>query len=273
MIPVIIKMKFKRTLIVVFICSCLSPALRAQTMEVGINAGAAGYMGDLNQTNPFDFSGIAFGAFVKRNLDPYWAVGLHYNYGRIKDNDATSDDASFRARNLNFSTPLHELSLQVDFNFLEYFAGGGTKRFTPYVFTGIGGVLFNPKAVYNDQEYQLRYYETEGKSYKNYALTIPYGVGVKYRIGERLALFSQLGYRTAGSDYLDDVGDKYPLIAVYGKVDSNHPERINLSNPSAVPERMNPGGQRGNFVKRDTYVFFHIGISYTFVSDKCFSFN
>ena len=265
-------MRFKKVLSSVFLFIAATTASQAQTMEVGVNVGAAGYMGDLNQTNPFDFSGIAFGGFVKANLDPYWAIGIHYNHGRVKDNDAFSANADFRARNLNFSTPLNELSLQVDFNFLEYFAGGGTKGFTPYIFTGVGGVLFNPKAVYQDQEYQLRYYETEGKSYKNYALSIPYGVGVKYRIADRLGLFSQLGYRTVSSDYLDDVGDKYPLNAVYGVVDADHQQRINLSNPSAFPERMNPGGQRGDFVKKDTYFFFHIGISYTFLSDKCFTF-
>lgn len=250
----------------------LSAGARAQIMEVGFNAGAAGYMGDLNQNNPAAISGLSFGAYVKGNLDPYWAVGIHYNYGKIKDNDQTSSNPNFRDRNLNFSTPLHELSLQLDFNFLEYFSGGGTKNFTPFIFTGIGGVLFNPKATYQNQEYELRYYHTEGKNYKNYALSIPYGVGVKYRIAERLALVGQAGYRTAHTDYLDDVGDTYPLTSVYGKVDAQNPKLINLSDPSQLINNYNPGGQRGDYQKKDTYFFFQIGISYTFTSDKCFSF-
>ncbi|HEY0176984.1 MAG TPA: DUF6089 family protein, partial [Pedobacter sp.] len=166
-------MKFKKIFFSVTVCCMFSAAVMGQVMEIGANVGAAGYMGDLNPKNPLDFSGIAFGAFVKGNLDPYWAIGLHYNYGKIKDNDATSPDAGFRSRNLNFSTSLNELSTQVDFNFLDYFAGGGTKNFTPYIFTGIGVVLFNPKATYQGQEYELRYYHTEGKDYKNYALSIP----------------------------------------------------------------------------------------------------
>jgi len=272
LIHVIIKMKLKRILLSVAACCLFSAYSSAQTMEVGINAGASGYMGDLNTNDPLDFSGIAYGAFVKGNLDPYWAVGVHFNHGKIKDNDFLSDDASFRNRNINFSTPLNELTVQVDFNFLDYFAGGGTKKFTPYIFTGVGGVLFNPRATYQGQEYELRYYQTEGKSYKNYALTIPYGVGVKYRIGEHIGLFTQAGYRTAHTDYLDDVGDSYPLTDVYGNIDAAHPKAINLSNPSQLPGTFNPGGQRGNFAKNDTYFFFHIGISYTFLSDKCFTF-
>jgi len=274
LIHVIINMSFKKIVLCLAVFCNLCGTARSQVMEVGVNAGAAGYIGDLNPKNPFEVSGIAFGAFVKGNLDPYWAIGLHYNYGKIQDNDATSFDASFRRRNLNFSTPLHELSLQVDFNFLEYFSGGGVKNWTPYIFTGIGGVLFNPKAEYQGQKYELKYYATEGKSYKNYALSIPYGVGLKYRISDHLALFTQMGYRTAHSDYLDDVGDRYPLVDVYGKVDADHPKIINLSNPAnpALPSNINPGGQRGNFVKRDTYFFMHIGISYTFLSDKCYAF-
>lgn len=271
MIHEIIKMILKKVVVCILMCLLVHVA-KAQTTEVGVNVGAAGYMGDLNPRNPSDFSGVAFGGFVKRNLDPYWALGLHYNFGKIKDNDATSSDASFRSRNLNFSTALHELSLQVDFNFFEYFAGGGTKNFSPYIFTGLAGVLYNPKAVYQDQKYELRYYETEGKSYKNYALSIPYGVGVKGRISDHLAIFSQLGYRTAYTDYLDDVGDRYPLADVYGKVDARNPRTINLSDPSQLPHTSNPAGQRGDFVKKDTYFFFHIGISYTFISDKCFTF-
>lgn len=272
MIHAIINMGIKKiVLCIAASCVLFCGSARSQVMEVGVNAGAGGYMGDLNPRNPFEVSGVAFGAFVKGNLDPYWAVGLHYNYGKIADNDATSFDATFRRRNLNFSTPLHEFSLQVDFNFLEYFSGGGVKNWTPYIFTGIGAVMFNPKAEYDGQKYELKYYETEGKSYKKYALSIPYGVGLKYRISDHLALFTQMGYRTAHTDYLDDVGDRYPLLDVYGKVDAGNPKTINLSNPS-VPYTANPGGQRGNFVKRDTYFFMHIGISYTFLSDKCYAF-
>jgi len=265
-------MKFKGILTTVVLLSLLLRAATAQTMEAGFNAGAAGYMGDLNQKNPADFSGIAIGAFIKSNLDAYWAVGLHYNYGKIKDNDANSSNADFRRRNINFSTPLHELSLQVDFNFLNYFAGGGDKHFTPYIFTGIGGVLFNPRATYQGQEYKLRYYRTEQVAYRNYAISIPYGVGMKFRIAEKWGMFTQLGYRTAYTDHLDDVADKYPGKDVYVKGGADYPEPVNLSNPSVPFQPVIPGSQRGDYNKKDTYLFFHIGVSYTFLSDRCFIF-
>jgi len=272
LIRVIIEMKFVRIILTITICCIFQAGARAQVMEVGVNTGAAGYMGDLNPGNPAVVSGVAFGAFVKGNFDPYWAVGLHYNYGRIKDNDATSSNANFRDRNINFFTPLNEISLQVDFNFFDYFSGGGRKNFTPYVFAGAGGVLFNPKARYENQEYELRSYQTEGKSYNNYTISIPFGAGIKCRISDHLGLLTQVGYRATRSDYLDDVGDRYPRTSVYGKIDNDHPNLINLSNPSRLPGNFTPGGQRGDFDKHDAYFFFHIGISYTFLSDKCFTF-
>ena len=268
MIRVIISMRFKKILSFVALSGLLSTAANAQIMEVGINAGAAGYMGDLNPANPLVFSGPSFGAFVKGNLDPYWAVGLHYNYGKIKGNDLNSSNQDFRNRGLNFSTPLNELSLQVDFNFLDYFSGGGTKNFTPYIFGGLGGVLFNPKGKYEGETYELRYYKTEGVKYKNYALSIPYGVGVKYRISERLGLLTQLGYRTTMTDYLDDVSGYYPLVP--GDPGKNG---LNLSDPpSSRQPYLKRGLQRGDFNKRDTYLFLQIGLSYTFTSDKCYAF-
>lgn len=254
---------------------------RAQNPEVGLSIGGAGYMGDLNPTKPLLISGISASAYVKLNFDPYWALGLHYTFGTIKADDLKSDNQQFRNRGLNFKTSLNEISAQVDFNFLEYFAGGGTKGFTPYIFTGIGGVFFSPRASYpnnpvlGSNEYKLRFYRTEGQAepYKNYTVAIPYGVGVKVRLKENWGLFSQIGYRTAFTDYLDDVGDRYADPVNWPANDSPEVRNIrqNLSNPSGSADGL-PGRQRGDFRKRDTYMFVGIGISYTFVSQKCYTF-
>jgi len=259
-----------------FLCGI---SAKAQVFEVGAIAGGAGYLGDLNQNKPLKISGMSAGAFVKVNIDPYWAVGLHYNYGKIKGDDTKSSNQHFRNRGLNFSTALNEVSLQVDFNFFEYFAGGGTKNFSPYIFTGIGGVLYNPTARYRniagleDRKYYLRDYYTEGQNvpYRNYAITIPYGVGVKVKLKENWGLFSQIGYRTAHTDYLDDVSGLYPGITHW---DNEPNPMINklLSNPSNPTSTDFQYTQRGDFRKRDTYMFVGIGISYTFVSQKCYTF-
>ncbi len=243
-------------------------------MEVGLQVGGAGYMGDLNPTNPLKISGLSAGAFIKANFDPYWALSFNYAYGAIKADDANSSFAQFKQRNLSFYSNLHEFSLLVDFNFLDYFAGGGFKRFSPYLYTGIGGVIFNPKTMYNGAEYELPLYQTEGKSYKNYALTMPFGAGVKYNVGGNWSLIANMGYRNAYTDYLDDVSGTYPDCANFS---NNEPAirqvQIALSDRSGEVNGNYIGGkdiQRGDFRKRDNYMFVGIGITYTFVSQKCF---
>ncbi len=276
MTPVITRMRYKQTLLVIVLSTLFAlnaPRAKAQVWEIGAQAGGAGYMGDLNPTQPLKISGLSFGGFAKINFDPNWALSLNYNFGKIKADDAKSPNESFRTRNLSFSNNLHEISLMVDFNFFDYFAGGGFSKFSPYLFTGIGGVIFNPKTVYQGKKYDLASYYTEGEVYKTYALSIPFGLGVKYRIGERWSLMSNIGYRNAYTDYLDDVSGLYPDASKLSSDPTIRQMQQILSDRSGEVTGNYigvPNTQRGDFRKRDTYMFVGIGITYTFVSQKCF---
>jgi hypothetical protein len=227
--------------------------VNAQHWEIGAAAGGAGYMGDLNMNKPLKFTGPALGGFVKINLDPFWAIGMHYNYGRIEGDNG----------NLKFYAPIHEVSALVDFNFMEFFTGGGSKKFTPFIYTGLGGVIFNPKRNVGEEVKYLRTYRTENQfyPYKNYTLVIPYGAGVKFKLKSNISMFGHLGYRTAYTDYLDDVSTSYRRIT------DGDPERIYLADPSGDPGKI--GSQRGDSRKRDSYMFTQIGISYTIICKKC----
>src|SRR5690242_13518856 len=89
----------------------LSFTVHAQSWEIGGLLGGAGYMGDLNQTNPVKVSGISAGLFVKRNFNGYLAAKLGYTYGTISGADSLSKDQQYRDRNLSFRTQLNEISL------------------------------------------------------------------------------------------------------------------------------------------------------------------
>ncbi|MGV3545657.1 MAG: DUF6089 family protein [Pedobacter sp.] len=266
-------MSYKKTLLAVIFTSLLSIKSNAQTWELGLQAGGAGYMGDLNPTHPLKVSGLHLGAFVKANFDPNWALSFNYNNGKIKADDAKSNNEQFRQRNLSFSNKLHEFSFLVDFNFFDYFSRGGYSRFSPYLYTGVGAVLFNPKTMYQGTEYKLALYDTETINYKTYALTIPFGFGLKYNFKSNWTLMTNIGYRNAYTDYLDDVGDKYPDPSNFSSDSSVRQIQEALSDRSNEVLGYNIGGkdiQRGDFRKRDTYMFVGIGITYTFVSQKCF---
>jgi len=239
--------------------------------ELGVMGGGAGYMGDLNQNNPLKVSGFSAGVYGKYNFNQYFGARLNYHYGQIKGNDANSDNQQFRDRNLKFNTSLSEVSALIDFNFFNFKLGGGTRQFTPYLFTGVGLLIFKPKVKYDGDTYRLDRLATEGQEngYKNAVLTIPYGVGLRYNYKDTWSVFTELGYRTPATDYLDDVSGRYPVSPVF----VGNPA-INLTNPGN-PNNPNigiPGTQRGDFRKRDTYLFVSVGISFTFVSSKCYSF-
>lgn len=271
-------MQFKKIILSYLLSLSLLPIAYAQRAEIGINAGGAGYIGDLNQFNPLKISGINAGIYGKINFDPYWGLGFHYNYGQIKAADALSNNAAQQQRNLNFKTDLNEISFIGSFNFFDMYSPGSRKRITPYLFAGAGGVIFKPTATYVDpinnmvSTIKLRDFNTEGQpeSYRNYSPIVIYGAGVKYKKNENWTLFGQLGYRTTFTDYLDDVSGIYPLKpSKWGGV--NLSDRSGEVSPSGVGI-FSAGDQRGDFRKRDTYLFVNIGISYTFVSQKCFTF-
>lgn len=271
-------MQLRKILILLIYVLGTTQLIYAQRAEFGINAGAAGYMGDLNQFNPIKLSGPNLGAFGRINFDPHWGLGLHYNWGRIQAEDAKSNDLNLISRNLSFRTSLHEVAFIGNFNFLDMYSPGSRRRVSPYLFVGAGGLIFKPNYIYRSPDgsktlYPLRELNTEDlpSVYKNYAIVIPYGAGVKYKKSENWTLFGQIGYRTVFTDYLDDVSGVYPV----GNV-RDPKSNIELSDRSGEVNGgtriYRPGDQRGDFRKRDTYLFVNIGISYTFVSQKCFTF-
>lgn len=256
--------------VVVFILLFTSVNLQAQTWELGGNVGAAGYMGDLNPNNPLKISGVSLGGFVARNFDGYWSAKLKYTFGTIAGADSTSSNPQFRQRDLSFSTVLNELSLMGEFNLFKYIPEAGQNRFTPFIYVGIGIVGYNPRARYQGHDYDLRPLMTEGQSkpYSSAAITIPYGVGLKYNFSGKWNFIADIGYRHPTTDYLDDVSGVYP-------------DRTKLSSDlsRALSDRSgentgayigSPGTQRGDLRPRDTYMFINVGISFTFVTSKCY---
>lgn len=250
-----------RTSLFVIVLVFTTTQLKAQkTWEAGLSGGKTGYMGDINPRDFYRFSGTAYGAFAKRNFDGYWSAKLFLMQGNIAANDLYFDSPYQQNRQLSFYSKLTEASLQVEFNFFEYIAGVSRTRISPYLFTGIGAVKFNPKRKVNDIVYELNDYQTEGqaKPYNTIALSIPYGIGVKYNIRSTWTLVAELGYRTAQTDYLDDVSMNYPmnLSGTTGL----------LADPSGTAIA---GDQRGDYRKRDTYMFAGLSLTFTFVGKNC----
>jgi len=246
----------------------ISYGIKAQTWEIGGGAGGAGYMGDLNISNPVKVSGISAGIFVKRNFDGYLSLKLGYNYGVISAADSNSSNPQFRQRNLSFTTTLSEVSLIGEFNFMEYIPQIGKNSFTPYIFLGVADLGFTPTTIYNGQKYDLSTMATEGekKPYSTTAFSIPYGAGMKYNFTGKFTVGFEIGYRNPNTDYLDDVSGNY-YYSGHNNIQELLSDRSGEKNGVYIGS---PGSQRGDAQPRDAYFFTQITISYTFLTQKCY---
>jgi hypothetical protein len=268
--PVIIKFALMPKLLTVILFVFISVSANAQTWEIGGAIGGAGYIGDLNPSNPIKLSGGSAGVFLKRNFNGYLAAKLNFTIGQISGADSTSGNQQFRDRNLSFIDPLKELSLMAEFNFMKYIPDVTENKYTPYIFLGGGITSYMPKARYNGQEISLRSLLTEGqaKPYKDYAIVIPYGAGFKYNFAGKWTVAAELGYRYTNTDYLDDVSGVYADK-------SKLPNQTSVILSDRSGERGgsyigSPGSQRGDFKPHDIYMFAGFTISYTFVTQRCY---
>jgi hypothetical protein len=148
--------------------------------------------------------------------------------------------------------------------------GYNSRKLSPYLFTGVASFTYNPLTKYKAQDVELRLVQTENIAYKKSAISVPYGVGVKYNISGHWTILAEVGYRTAFTDYLDDISGRY--IDFNAVTPASQLLTQALADRSSAPQIGTPGTQRGDFRPRDTYMFSGVGLTYTFIPIKCFTF-
>ena len=251
--------------------------LNAQDTEVGLIFGTSAYTGDLTpNTNMFSTgeNHAALGIFVRKDLNRFTSARATFTFGKISGDDAKATDAGLQARNLSFQSNLMELSLVGEINPLGTNSTG--RKLQPYLYGGIAVFHFKPEANYNGQLTKLQPLGTEGQGmdgfgskYKLTQISIPLGVGVKYRITERINLGFDVGLRKTFTDYLDDVSGSYvnynDLLAGNGAVAAALGNRSGELNPEGnIPAIVPTGTQRGNSLKDDWYYTAGITLGYNF---------
>ena len=207
--------------------------------EVGFGAGTSTYFGNL----------AGYRAPLKSLINmPRWNVGLMYTrhftprvsarasftWARIAGDDYTYNkgaaaDNVFYQRNLQFRNDLKEFALIGMYDFIP---SGRTPRYrpkvAPYVLLGVALVAHNPQGLTGrtnfggnpdgpQQWVSLQPLGTEGQGQPGYAkpyslvtVSIPIGLGVRYALNESFNLAAEIRANPTFSDYLDDVGSKYP---------------------------------------------------------------
>jgi len=205
----------------VLCCSLMLFASNKSTaqFELGVLGGVSTYTGDISKQNTFFSTGdynAAFGGFARYTFHPLIAARVGFTYGQLSGSDAKSTDGSRLTRNLSFQTKLYELSIIGEFNILGYQPYNLSRPWSPYLFAGVAGFVFNPQAELDGVLYDLQPLGTEGQGLEGnaapYRLTqfsIPLGIGVKYAINDQWNIGLEFGGRKTFTDYIDDISKAY----------------------------------------------------------------
>ncbi len=257
--------------------------------EFGVTIGAAHYFGDLNTRAALNRPKPSLGVFYRKLYGNYVGMRVGARFAQLGYSDVFSKNEYQHMRNLSFNSNIFELALQGDFNFLKYIPGDEVYGFTPYVTLGVGLFNYDPYTYYNGTKYFLRPLGTEGQaggylgrtSYSTMAVCIPFGVGLKYSINNKISLAFEITQRFTTTDYLDDVSTTYAPNGRNGGSINYFPSSSNqfsiadlLQDRSYEIDPLNPlssvpGRQRGWSKQKDQYVIGEIGISINIDSYRC----
>lgn len=166
-------------------------------MEIGGGVGMVSYQGDFNGKIT---SGMQpAGAIVwRRLLNPYMGVRVTGMMGKLKG-DATRVETYYpdeTTRAYSFDRSLTDVSVTYEYNFWPYGTGRdyrGAKRLTPFVFGGIGATYVS------------------GGEKKVFTANVPIGLGIKYKLKERLNVGLEWSMHFSLSDELDGMADPYGI--------------------------------------------------------------
>ncbi len=199
------------------ICFFIPTALVAQkNFYLDLFGGFSNYQGDLQEKRfTTEQARLAFAVGGRYYLSSQIAARVNFTIASITASDLNNKKDVLRARNLNFRSTITEANLLLDYTFLDL----NTSRISPYVFGGIAVFHFNPYTFDSTgSKFYLKPLSTEGQGLtaypgrKNYRLTqlaIPFGGGLRWRLGDNMMLSYEIGLRKTSTDYLDDVSKTY----------------------------------------------------------------
>ena len=178
-------------------------------MEVGAGIGMMSYEGDFNG-NITKCGQPSAAVILRRNLNPRQGFRFQLGYGKLKasSTDVATAYPGYTTKQYDdnngvattFSHTLVDLNAVYEYNFWPYGTGRdyrGAKRITPFVFFGLGATYVN------------------GNDNNTFTANVPLGIGVKYKIGDRLNLNVDWAMHFSMSDKLDGIKDPY-LVQSHG---------------------------------------------------------
>lgn len=170
--------------------------------DVGAGIGMSGYLGDVNNSNPFKNPGMAAGLSFRYIIDARWAVRGILNAASVSGN---SDDFGMvfpDGATYDFKSWIYDFGVRAEFNFFSYGIGETYKkmqRWSPYLSLGIGASM------------------SSGNGNSTFAMSVPMGLGFKYKLKERLNLGLEFAMHKLLGDEVDNIKDPYKIKSSFLK--------------------------------------------------------
>ena len=181
--------------LLVFVTSVHAQTDPEYKLELGGGIGMASYQGDFN-SSPFKNLQPMFTVLAKYRFDPRRALALNVSYGQLKGSSKDAKTYYPMTNVYDFKSNVADVGLRLEYNFWPFGTGfeyRGAKRLTPYVAIGLGMTIA----------------KAEGKSATG--VNMPIGVGVKYKLADRLNLAAEWAMHITTSDELDGIKDPYGI--------------------------------------------------------------
>lgn len=197
------------TLHIVLFATFMSSSVEVSSqdkIELGVMLGGAYYMGDLNPSQHFLKPRPAIGflgryAFTDRlaaklNITAAWLAGEYPSGGNIYKNGGDYE----------FDRGIVDVGFTGEFNFMSYdhMFFKDKSKFTPYLTVGVAATCYKS-------------YKEDSDGKERIVLSLPFGIGAKYKINQWLRLGMEWTMRKTFCDDLDMVGD------VSGRVNGSDP--------------------------------------------------
>jgi hypothetical protein len=166
-------------------------------MSVGGGIGLVSYEGDFNGSILKDAQPM--GSLIARwNLNPRMAIKADLTIGKLKgsSSDVTTYYPGIKENPISFDKSLYDLTARYEYNFWGYGMGQiyrNLHRIVPYMALGAGFTF------------------VDGNGANSLTMNIPIGIGLKYKIAERLNIGAEWVMHFSMSDKLDGVKDPYGI--------------------------------------------------------------
>jgi hypothetical protein len=244
-------------------------AVSQRHLYIGWQTGGINYQGEMQDIS-FSFTGmhLSMGGGLLLQLDDHWAVSSEFIRGNLSGRDAErKGNNNNQARNLSFNTELWELSAQLRYRLYP----GDLVPVVPYGFAGLALFHIDPWALdANGVKHKLYPLSTEGQGLPQYPdrkphrtdrVSIPFGSGLEFRIGEWFRVDIETMFRKTFTDDIDDVSYDYPDAALL--LAARGPKSVELSYrgdevPGGIQTFPAAGTQRGNPLRADWYHSFNV---------------